>query len=179
MKAGLKQKVTHEFREMLVVFLFLAPFFLAFSTYRLILLNEFHVNYFEYGTALINALILSKVILIGELAGLGKRHEEKPLILSTVYKAFLFSLLAAAFRVLEDTLRGLTHGRGWAAAFGDLSSGGWNELLGRTVVMFLAFIPFFALMEVGRVMGEDKLFDLFYRKRAAGESDRSSGTKAA
>ena len=65
-KAGLKQRAAHGVREFLAVFLFLAPWFLAFATYRMLLLNRFAEEEFEYGTGLVNALILSKVILTVE-----------------------------------------------------------------------------------------------------------------
>ena len=64
--AGLKQKITNQLEELAQIFLFLAFFFCAVATYRMLLLNEFHVSYFDYGAALINALVIAKVILIGE-----------------------------------------------------------------------------------------------------------------
>ena len=64
-RAGLKQKVIHESGEFLTVFLFLAPLFGAFSTYRMLLLDQFGEAFFQYGTAFVNALVLSKIILIG------------------------------------------------------------------------------------------------------------------
>ena len=109
-KADLKQKAIHEFREYLTVLLFLAPLFGAFSTYRMLLQGWFREGSFEYGTALINALILSKIILIGEYLRVGKRQENRPLIYSTVYKSFVFTLLVAVFHVLEDAIKGLLHG---------------------------------------------------------------------
>jgi hypothetical protein len=50
--------------------------------------GKFNVSYFAYGSALLNALVIAKVIFIGEYARLGKRHETKPLLLSATYKAF-------------------------------------------------------------------------------------------
>src|SRR5215831_1034323 len=112
-KADLKQKAIHEFREYLTVLLFLAPLFVAFSTYRMLLQGRFREGSFEYGTALINALILSKIILIGEYLRVGKRQENRPLIYSTVYKSFIFTLLVAAFHVLEDAVRECGTERVW------------------------------------------------------------------
>src|SRR5271167_4389031 len=104
-RAGLKQKATHEFQEIAEIFLYLAFFFCALATYSMLLLNKFHVSYFVYGAALINAIVIAKVILIGEYVHLGKKHEAKPLLLSAIYKAFLFSLLVFAFHILEEAVR--------------------------------------------------------------------------
>jgi hypothetical protein len=68
-------------REFLFVFLFVAPFFLSFEGYKMYLPHEPGSSLFKYGVALLNALVLSKVILIGELAGLGRYSEHKPLII--------------------------------------------------------------------------------------------------
>src|SRR5271155_2047097 len=105
--ATFKQKAVHELQEFFGIFLYLAFFFCAFATYSMLLLNEFHVSYFVFGTALINALVIAKVILIGEYAHLGKKHEVKPLFESATYKAFLFSLLVFAFHIVEEVIKRL------------------------------------------------------------------------
>src|SRR5271167_3358973 len=101
-KSSLKQKAAHEFKEIAIIFFYLAFFFCALATYSMLLLGRFHISYFTYGAALINALVITKVILIGEAAHLGKKVETKPLIYSSVYKAFLFGLLVFAFHILEE-----------------------------------------------------------------------------
>ena len=164
-KSGLKQKIIHELREYLTIFLFVAPLFCAFATYRMLLLNQFREKSFEYGTAFINALVLSKVILIGEHLRLGHHQEHRPLIYSTIYKSFVFTLLVAVFHGLEHSIRGLVHGTGMPSSFAALSGGDIRELIGRSVVLFFAFLPFFALRETGRVLGPGKLADLFFRSR--------------
>ena len=70
--------------------LYLALFFCALATYSMLLLKEFNVSYFTYGFALINALVIAKVILIGEYTHLGKKHEAKPLLQVAVYKALCY-----------------------------------------------------------------------------------------
>jgi hypothetical protein len=74
---GLKQKAIHEFEHMVGTSLYMAFLFCAVATDRMLLLNDFHDSYFNYGAALINALVIAKVILIGEYAHLGKKYEDK------------------------------------------------------------------------------------------------------
>ena len=59
-KTGLKQRAAHKIGEFLSIFLFMASLFLAFSTYRILLLKQFTDEPFEYGTGLLNALLLAK-----------------------------------------------------------------------------------------------------------------------
>jgi len=51
----------------------------------------------NYGFAVIEALVLAKVIMIGEVARLGRGLERKPLIYPTLYKTVVFhSLLSVS-----------------------------------------------------------------------------------
>src|SRR5688572_33389151 len=107
---GLRQKFAREFREMAWIFLYLAVFLCALATYSTLLLREFHLGYFAYGTALLNALIMSKVILLGEYAHLGRRFEGKPLLFTAVVKGLQFAVLMAVFHVIEEVIKHLFHG---------------------------------------------------------------------
>jgi hypothetical protein len=162
-RANVKQKAVHELQEFFWIFLYLAFFFCAFATYSMLLLNEFHVSYFIFGTALINALVVAKVILIGEYAHLGKKHETKPLFLSAAHKAILFSLLVFAFHIVEEMIKRRWHGENFATAYHGIRI---NELLARSVVIFCTFLPLFAFRELRRVLGEDNFSSLFFRTDA-------------
>jgi len=162
-RANVKQKVVHELEDLVGIFLYLAFFFCAIATYSMLLLNEFHVSYFVFGTALLNALVIAKVILIGEYAHLGKKHETKPLFLSAVHKAFLFSLLVFAFHIVEEVIKRLWHGENFAIAYHRIRI---NELLARSLVIFCTFLPLFAFRELRRVLGEDNFRSLFFRTDA-------------
>jgi hypothetical protein len=49
-RAGMNQEeVAHQFEELADLFLYLVFFFCAVELYKLLLLNEFHVSYFDYG----------------------------------------------------------------------------------------------------------------------------------
>jgi hypothetical protein len=159
-KATLKQKAAHEFKELAAIFLYLAFFFCALATYSMLLLNRFNVSYFTYGAALINALVIAKVILIGEYAHLGRKHESKPLVVSALYKAFLYGLLVFAFHVLEECIRLLVHHESIASGFRQIQI---DEFLCRTLIVFCTFIPLFAFRELRRVLGEENFHNLFFR----------------
>ena len=168
----LKQKAIHEFKQFVGISFYLGFFFCAVATYKMLLLNDLRDSYFSYIAALINALVIAKVILIGEYAHLGKKHEHKPLLLSSVYKALLFGLLVLVFHIVEDAVKGLLHGENMAEAFQDMRI---VDLLGRTLVIFCTFVPFFAFREMRRVLGEDKFQDLFFHSGAIAKSDFPSG----
>jgi hypothetical protein len=159
-KPSLKQKAVHEFKEFGAIFLYLAFFFCAISTYSMLLLKQYQVPYYSYATSLINALIVAKVILIGQYAHLGKRHESKPLFQSAIYKAFLFGLLVFGFHIIEELIKRLFHGETVAAASSSIRI---DELLARSVVIFCTFVPLFAFIELRRVLGEEAFHEMFFR----------------
>jgi hypothetical protein len=159
-KPSLKQKVKHEFVELTAIFLYLAFFFCALTTYSMLLLNKYDISYFNYGAALLNALIVAKVILIGEYAHLGKKHENKPLFQSSLYKAILFSLLVFAFHVVEEMVKRIIHGEAFGSAFQNVRM---DDLLARSLIIFCTFLPLFAFRELQRVMGEEQFRDLFFK----------------
>src|SRR5208337_1107548 len=168
----LKQKAVHELEEFFGIFVYLAFFFCAVATYSMLLLNEFHVSYFTFGTALLNAAVIAKVILIGEYAHLGKKHETKPLFLSAAYKAFLFSLLVFAFHIVEEVIKRLIHGADMAAASRDIRI---DELLARSLIIFCTFIPLFAFREFRRVIGEDEFRAMVFGSGEKGKAALPAG----
>lgn len=175
-KDGWKQKAARELINYWITFLYLAVFFSAFITYRRLVLAEYKISYVHYGVGLIEALILAKVILIGDAMHLGRRVEEKPLIYPTLYKTVLFAVWVAIFKLLEHTISEWLRGKGIKAGFDEFEHEGWDALLAKCVIIFTAFIPFFAFKELGRVLGEGKISELFFRRKAAASSGLSGGT---
>ena len=162
----LKAKARHELIEYGVNIVYLTLVFAAFTVYRRILLAEHGVTHENYGFAVIEALVLGKVIMLGDLARLGRGLEAKPLIVPTLYKTLVFSVLVAAFKVIEHGIKGLWQGVGFAGGLMELSEKWSDELLANGLVLLVALIPFFAIKELGRVLGKDTVSSLFFRGRA-------------
>jgi hypothetical protein len=166
-KEKLKEKAKEELRLLLLIAAYLAAFFVAFLTYRRLISREFGVTAFHYGYALIEALVVAKVILLGKALGLGRKTGGRTLAISVLRSSLVYGVLVGAFAVLEHLVDGLLHKKTFAASFQAFLDQGIYEILGRTVVLFVAFIPFFALWELGHLVGDKKIFDLFFRKRVA------------
>src|SRR5215471_9551399 len=148
---SLKERAVEEFKIFWLITLYLAIFLGSFTFYRRLILKEFGVTYLHYGFALIQALIIAKVILIGDAIGLAKRFERGPLILSVFYKSALFGAFVYLFGILERVVEGLFHREGWASILRHLTDLGMDELLARVIMVIVAFVPFFAFWEIGRV----------------------------
>jgi hypothetical protein len=164
--SSLKEKAIEEFRMFWAIAVYLALMLAAFTSYRGLILSESGISYFHYGAGVIEALILAKVILIGHALRLGKRVENAPLFVSVLFKAAVFGVFAGLFGVIEHVIEGLVHRESWDHIAHSLVSAGRDEILARTLVLIVTFIPFFAFWETDRVLGEGRLFELFFHKRA-------------
>ena len=162
--AQLWQRLREEVERYLVTALFLGAFFASITTYRRLVLAEYHIGTFEYGWAVVKALVLAKVILVGEALHLGERPREAPLLLTVLWKTLVFSLFVGVFVVVEHLLAAAIHHRPVGAEF-QLSGPQGYELLARLQLEAVAFVPFFAFRELGRVLGESELTDLFLHGR--------------
>ena len=162
----LTEKLRHELIEYAFNVVYLMLVFAAFTQYRRFLLAEYSITYTNYWVGLIGALILGKVIMIGSAFRLGRWFEDKPLIVPTIYKAVIFSVFVLVFRVVEFAIKGLLHGDGLAAALVEFfAQKGLDEVLANLLVVLVALIPFFAVKELGRVLGRERVAALFFRNR--------------
>jgi hypothetical protein len=156
----LKQRIVSEFKEWLWIVAYLAFFFCVFSTYKMVILNQFHVSYFTYGAGLLNAVVLSKVILIGEHFHVAKGFERRALVISSVYKALVFSVLVAAVHLLEEGIRNALHGHPLGTILREMAAEGWAVQFARAAMVFCVFIPFFGFMEIRRALGKERFWQL-------------------
>jgi hypothetical protein len=162
----LKKKIFQGMVEYWTNVFYLTIVFAAFTWYRRLLLAAHDIMYTNYFVSVIEALILAKVIMIGDVLRIGRGLERKPLIYPTLYKAVVFSFFVGAFIVIEHAVKGLWEGRGLTGGLSDFFGKGIHELLANCLVIFVAFIPFFAFRELGRVLGKDKIRTLFFRRIA-------------
>lgn len=165
-RTGIKGRMMAEMKLMLLISVYLALVFSAFATYRRVLLAEYRISFSQYGYSIIEALVLAKVIAFGRLMRLGERFSDRPLIIPTLYKTFWFSLLVLAFSILEHLVSGWTNGKATDVIFNEIRDQGVWEILSRTIVKCCALLPLFAIWEIGRVLGEGKLFELFFTRRS-------------
>ena len=165
-KSKLKERVIHEVVEYWLNVVYLTCVFAAFTQYRRFLLAAHNITYTNYGIAVIQALILAKVIMIGDAVRLGRGLERKPLIYPTLYKTIVFTIFVGVFKIIEHAIKGLWNGEGLMEELAGSIEKGSNDIFANSLIIFVAFIPFFAIKELGRVLGEDKIRALFFQRRA-------------
>ena len=170
---GIKARLAEEVKSLFLLFIYLSLLLSAFTTYRRLILAQYDVSYvFHYGANLIEALLLAKVITLGQFLRLGERFRDHALIIPTVYKTVCFSIFAVAFFIVEEITVGWLRGRPISALFEELLAQTIWGILAKVLVLFMALAPLFAIWETGHVVGERKLFEWFFKPNAAAETER-------
>ena len=124
----------------------------------------------KIGFALVNALIIGKVILIGQALHVGEQLSEKRLIYSVLFKSASFALLVVCFDIVEDVIVGLIHGKSLVASIPPLGGGGLEGKILYGFMAFIVLIPFFLYAEVQEVIGPEKLHSLILHERAKADA---------
>lgn len=162
---SLKERALEEFKIYWAITLYLWLFLGSFTIYRRLILAETGVPYLHYGIALVEAMIIAKVVLIGRIFGFTRRYDHLPLIVPVIYKSLLFAALVLAFGVLEKTVDGLVHHDGVWSGLQQVAEVGPYELGARTLMLTVALVPMCAFSELGRVLGTSRLVSLFFGER--------------
>ena len=171
-RASLKERAVEEFKLFWIIVLYLWLFLGSFTVYRRLVVAETGTAYVHYGIAAIEALVIAKVILIGGMFGFTRRFDDNPLIVPVLYKSILFAILVLLFGVVEHLVEGWVRKQGLVGGLREIASVGDYELCARVLMLFVAFVPFFAFGEIGRVLETQKLAVMFFGKREAVQTAR-------
>jgi hypothetical protein len=156
-------KLIIETKKFLGMAAYLWVVFGLFAIHESIVLAKHQISYKFYGFAILNSLILAKVMLIAEDLRLGERNfKDRPLVYPILYKAILFAVTFMCFDVVEEVLTGLVRGKTIAQSIPEFGGGSLGGIFSEALILTVALIPFFAFREIGRVLGADRLKSLLF-----------------
>jgi hypothetical protein len=158
-------RIVLEIRQLLVMFLYLFVLIGLFTLYEHVVLAERHISYAFYGFALVNALVLAKVMLVADDLHVGRKFEDRPLIYPVLAKSVLFAVVFLCFRTLEDLLVGWWEGKTFGASLPSIGGGGITGILFIGIIMAFALMPFFAFTHISRLLGPGVLRALIFKHR--------------
>jgi hypothetical protein len=168
-KAQLKKKAVSEAKKLAVIVGYLSMLFVLLELHRLAILRELNPTApaaYRVGFALINALVLGKIILIADAFHFGDSFKDKALVWAILFKSAVFSVLLTCCDILEKVLIGVFHHRSIGQSASELG-GGVEGFVLLMIMAFMVLIPFFAIMETARVIGEHELFSLIFKRRTS------------
>jgi len=161
-KLGLKQRVFDEVIKFLAIAFYLWVMFGVFALHESVVSAKDHINYHFYGFAVINALILGKVMLVAQDLRFADWIKDRPLVYPILCKAAAFSILFIVFDVVEEVLVGVFRGKTIGESIPTIGGGTPSGVFFVGIILAIALIPFFAFREIGRVIGERALHALMF-----------------
>lgn len=165
MEGSSKSRFMKELRQFALLFSFLWLLLSSFTTFKVIVFGFSSASFMRYGYNILEAAALAKIVLLGKFLGLGERFLDKPLIIPTVYRAFVFTLFVFTFSMLEHFVISFLKGDAYEKIFESFKQQSFYEALGLMPIFFFTFILLFVIFEIAKIFGEDELFDLFFKNR--------------
>lgn len=165
-KRSLRQIVVVEAKKFVGIFIYLFIVFGLFVLHEWVVLSQNQIDYRFYGFALINALILAKIILVAESLNFAERFKAQPLIYPIAYKSLAFTSLLICAYIAEEIIVGMVHGKTAAEGMPDIGGGTMGGFISVGIIMCVALIPFFAFREISRAVGEAELRALMLTRGA-------------
>lgn len=160
-KKTLFQRIQH----FLIIAAYLWLLLSVFTLHNAILSSQWNL-FAQLGGITVKALLFGKFVLIAEHLHLGKRAERYALIWPIIIKAALFAIVIIGFNVLEEKLvEAIRHMPATPSGDGLLLTS-LPQIISLTFMAFVALLPFFAINELGRVLGQDRLRELFFKPSA-------------
>lgn len=161
-----KQKLFHEFREYWINVIYMALVFSAIILYRRTVLASYEIYLDDYFSGVVKALVIAKVVMIGAFLRISRKFEHKPLFIPVLYKALLFTIWVMLFDMAEIYIRAFINNPGLVAAFDELRNHVSFVWLAGALLIFFSFIPFFAFKELVRVLGSEKVSEIFLQRHS-------------
>ena len=172
-KRKAKEMAVTELKRYVTLTIYLWVLFSLFEVHRLVVLRQFDlasVSGYRFGFAAINALIMAKVILIGEALHRGGRLGKKRVYSSALFKSVAFAVLAVCFNVVEEVIVGLIHGKSIVASIPKMGGGGLEGMVLVGIMESVALFPFFLFVEMQQALGKEKLHSLLLDKKSRADA---------
>jgi hypothetical protein len=168
----LTQRVADEARRFVVMFLYLWVLFGLFVLNETIILRQRGISFSLHGFAVLNALVLAKVMLVAEDLGLSRWLRDRPLIYPILFESFLLTVLFICFHFAERIVIGLIRGESLAASMPTIAGGGLAGLACVAAILFVSLIPFFAVRNLSRALGAGRLKAMLFGTAVTVSDDR-------
>jgi hypothetical protein len=113
---------------------------------------------------LVASLIIGKAVLLADMLPAINRFPEKPLAYNIAWKTAIYFVIASVIHYLER-LYDAAKAAGGVAAGNEklLSEIVWPHFWGIQIIVFVVILNYCVIRELGRAMGEDRVFRLFFR----------------
>ena len=164
---SMKDRLLHEATRFGLMFVYLWLVFGLFVLFEQINRGQMGLGYQSQSFAVINALVLAKVMLVAEDLKLDRGTRAQPIAVAALAEAFLFAIVFIGFHVLERLVVGLLQDQPLRPACQSLVAAAFAGLVTVAAIMSVVLIPYFAFRDIGRALGPGKLRKLLFSQLAS------------
>jgi len=162
-KRTLKELALEEVRSFLILFVYLWILFGLFVLNQAVIEREHGGTIVIQGFALLNALVLAKVMLVIEKLELARWLRGLPGAIVILYEALICTLFFLAFHFIERGVMNMLTGHATATEPG-LGGGGLLGVVIVSIILFVSMLPFFAFKNVARAIGPDRMWQILFHR---------------
>lgn len=128
-----------------------------------LMLKQYGVQFSDFGAVVIGALIIGKVVLIADHLRITNKFPHRPLIYRIIWKSFVYVTAAFIVRTAEELIPRIIKtgsiGQGMANLVDEVI---WPHFWVIYIWLSVLLFTYCALRELVRVIGEDKVLELFF-----------------
>jgi hypothetical protein len=171
-KAALAARAKEEMIRFVGIFLYLLLILGLFQLHSYLVLKEHGLPFASWGFAVINALVLGKVMLVAESLEFGRTLARNRLIYAVILRSLLFALLFLLFDSVEKVVVEMVKTGSFHVRF-PVSDRSLLETLVVAAILAISLIPFFLFTEFSRLLGEGRMHQLLMGPLARSDRERA------
>jgi hypothetical protein len=156
-KKNLKERARHELRSYVVITVYIWVILSLLRLHETLLADSYHVGVQAHGLAIVNALILGKVVLIAEALRVGDWTAQRAPAFAILIKSVFFALAIVLFHATEHLVSELWHGAALNADLLVVDAANARRALIMAAIMTIALMPYFLIKDIERRTGETDL----------------------
>ena len=134
--------------------------FALFNLYKTALLNEHGIDYWDQGYAFFSALVFSKVLLVGDMLGIGQSLRKRALVWVVLGRSLIFAVLIILCHAGLSVIRAWYDAQPVLESIMKIGGGSWLGFWIYAAILFFMLIPLAAFRELSYVLGADVIWKL-------------------
>lgn len=143
-------------------------FLIVFQTIEFItqmLLHDYGIKENHLIPATIDALIVSKSILIANSFAFVKIFNKKALIFDVLWKIVIYLNMILLIQYLEELIGSISKYHSFKEAFiQSFTDIDWHKIIAKRIILIIFLLIYVVNNEFIRIIGKEKLYDLFFKK---------------
>jgi hypothetical protein len=174
---GFRQRLKKEIRAVVLATLYFATWIGVLMVLKVLILEEYYIEFHEWSLVLVGALVLAKVVLVLEHVPLGAWVRTRPAWVDVILRTALYALGVLVVLLLEKAFEGRhEHGGFGPSLIALFQHADVHHVLANTICLTGALLGYNALSVVRRHLGEGGLIRLFLSPVPEGSVAEQSGS---